>query len=149
LLPHRGSRSSVEDRQRVGAKLYRAARDPGHDPARRILCREHYRLFYQRNPTDVDVNPEAAQAIFDNARGHFGDTNVYCDAYTERNRGLDFPVQLRDGQVVSCLALSDTLRTVPVVAVEFVSIEPRLRADAEKWLRENRAQAIAPRRKEP
>src|SRR5206468_676423 len=52
-----------------------AARNPGstgHDPARRIVSREHFRLLYKRNPEDVNVNPDAAQAVFDAAKKEFG-----------------------------------------------------------------------------
>ena len=125
-----------------------AARDPqnnAHDPARRIVQREHYRLLYQRNPDDVAINPEAALAITEAARCRFGADSVQYDSYRERNRGIDFPVLTHDGRVVSCLALSDTLARVPVVAVDFVYIAPRFRDDAARWLKENLHTIIAPK----
>src|SRR5205823_1289170 len=84
----------------VMSAILEAARDhqhPGHDPARRLVDREHYRTFYQRNPDDVAVNPESAKAIFEAACRQFGDTFVHWTSYKERNRGLDFPVIARDG----------------------------------------------------
>jgi HD superfamily phosphohydrolase len=132
----------------VMAEILKASRDeqhPGHDPARRIVHRDHYRSFYQRNPDDVATNPEAARAIFEAARGKFDDTFVHYDSYKERNRGLDFPVLTRDGRIVSCLGVSDTLKNVPVVAVDYVFIAPHLRTDAEAWLKEHRQAVIAPK----
>jgi HD superfamily phosphohydrolase len=132
----------------VTAAMLRAARDPiqsGHEPARRIVRREHYRLLYQRNPDDVAINPDAANAIAEAARGRFGADSVQYDTYRERNRGLDFPVLTHDGRVVSCIALSETLKKAPVAAVDYVYIAPHRRTDAEKWLQSNRAAIIAPR----
>ena len=52
----------------VTAALRSAAFDenhPGHLHAQRIVEREHFRLIYERNPADVEINPEAGQAILD------------------------------------------------------------------------------------
>lgn len=138
---------SMTDNEVLSAILA-AAQDgqhPGHDPARRIVYREHFRSFYQRNPDDVATNPEAAKAIFEAASGKFSETFVHYDSYKERNRGIDFPVLARDGRIVSSLSLSETLKNVPVVAVDFVFIAPHLRAEAERWLQENREAIIAPK----
>src|SRR5947207_1456497 len=55
----------------VTAAFRKAAREPGsrgHESAKRIVQRDHYRLLYQRNPDDVAVNPEAARAVFEAAK---------------------------------------------------------------------------------
>jgi hypothetical protein len=121
---------------------------PGHAAAKAIVDRDHYRLVYQRNPNDVAVNPEAALEIGRKLAGLFNDTNVYYDAYKERSHQMDFPVIAHDGRVLSSLALSDTLRNLPVVAVAFVFIAPRHRKHAEQWLKENLHTAIQPSKKE-
>ena len=131
----------------VMAAVLDAARNeshPGHDPAGRIAHREHFRTLYQRNPTDVALNPGAAMAIYEAATCRFPPDNVHLDRYKERNRALDFPVLMRDDRVVSCLELSDTLKNVPIVAVECVYIAPHLRLEAEAWLQSSRAAIIAP-----
>ena len=51
----------------------------------------------------------------------------------------------RDGRIVSSLSLSETLKNVPVVAVDFVFIAPPLRTEAERWIQENRTVIIAPK----
>jgi HD superfamily phosphohydrolase len=131
----------------VMAAILHASRTPdasGHDPARRIVEHDHYRLLYQRNPDDIAQNPEAARAIFEAARSQFTDTDVYYDQYRERKRGIDFPVLAHDGRVVASLALSDVLQHVPVVAVDYVFVAPEVRDTAERWLQESRPTIIAP-----
>jgi hypothetical protein len=132
----------------VTAELLRAARDPGHaghDPARRIINREHYRLLYQRNPDDVTVNPRAAEAVARAVSGRFGVETVHPFTYAKMNRGLDFPVRLHDGRVVSCLNVSDVLKNIPVVLVDYVFIAPEDRQAAEGWLADKRREVITPK----
>jgi HD superfamily phosphohydrolase len=50
----------------VTAAILKASRDPsapGHDPARRISRREHFKLIYQRHPDDVKINKEPGKAV--------------------------------------------------------------------------------------
>jgi uncharacterized protein len=135
----------------VMAAILAAARDPrapGHDPARRIVRREHYRVLYARNPNDIAINPEAARAVFDAACARYDGTSVHYDFYREKKREIDFPVLTRDRRIVSSLALSETLNQVPVVAVDFVFIAPHLRDEALAWLERERTALIAPKREE-
>jgi HD superfamily phosphohydrolase len=149
-LPGGAFSTKIEDHlnltdNEVMAAILAAARDrthPAHDPARRIVERDHYRKVYQRNPDDVAVNPEAAQAVATNLAMNFKGTNVYYDVYKERSRPLNFPVLTPDGRVVSSLALSETLRHLPVVAVDFVFVAPEHRQEAEQWLQGNPKSAI-------
>jgi len=132
----------------VTAELLKAARDeghPGHDPARRIVNREHFRLLYQRNPQDVQKNREAGMAIFEAACARFGEAAVRYDTYKESGNGLDFPVCTKDGRIESSLAMSETLKNVPIVAVDYVFISPEHRKEAEQWLKEHRETLITPR----
>jgi HD superfamily phosphohydrolase len=120
-------------------------RAPGHDHARRIVKREHYRLLYSRNPEDVGaVNLSAAERIAAAATEKFGDAAVHFFPYKEKNRRLEFPVGLHDGRVVSCLLASDVLNQIPGVSVEFVFIAPEQRSTAETWLAKERARIVAP-----
>jgi len=109
----------------VMSALLNAARDPkssGHDPARRIVNREHFRVFYERNPDDLKRNPEAAKIIFEAAKAKFGKENVRRDQYTQRSGIFDFPVQLKGGPAVSSLSVSEPLRAIPLVAVDRIYI---------------------------
>jgi uncharacterized protein len=132
----------------ITAALLAAAYDPqnpDHVFARRIVCREHFRLLYQRNPDDVNVNPRAAEAIAEGAVQLYGRDNVHYYTYNEKTRGIDFPVLQHDGRVVSCLSVSDVLKNVPLVSVDYVFIAPKLRPSAEKWLAEKRPEILAPK----
>ncbi|PPA79863.1 MAG: hypothetical protein C00003105_00066 [ANME-2 cluster archaeon HR1] len=121
-------------------ELFKAADDVtlnGYDPARRIANREHFKLLYQRNPRDVNKNPDSAKAVFEAACDKFGVNNVRDDNYKQRGNGHEFPVITDDNQILSSLELSDTLKNVPIVAVDYVFINPDLYQDAQKWKKEN------------
>ena len=121
-------------------ELSRAARDEsfrGHDPARRIVNREHFKLLYQRNPKDFEKNPDAANAIFEAACEEYGEENVRIDLYKQSNKGHEFPVLTDDGRIVPSLELSDTLKNVPIVAVDYVFIDHEIREDARIWKKQN------------
>ncbi len=120
--------------------------DPSHRHARCIVCREHYKLLYQRNPDDQRVNTAAAAAVAEAATDLYGSESIHYFTYTEKNRGLDFPIQQRDGRVVSCLDVSDVLKNIPVVSVDFVFISPEHREKAEKWLTSKRSEVIKPKK---
>lgn len=99
------------------AALSTAAFEPtaiGHDPARRIVCREHFRVLYQRNPADESRNAHAVQTIFRAARKEFGSQHVKVDEQPAKGApSFSFPVQQRDGRVVSSLAVSEALNHLP------------------------------------
>ena len=115
-----------------------------HRHARSIVFREHFRLLYERNPEDVTVNHRAAEAVARAAADLYGPESIHYFSYSEKNRGLDFPVRQHDGRVVSCLSVSDVLKSVPVVSVDFVFVAPAHRQAAGKWLEADRAAVIAP-----
>jgi len=129
----------------VLAEMRAAAEDPahrGHEPARRIARREHFRLLYQRNPDDQGVNLKSAEMIHAHAASRFGAESVRSFRYTETSNPIEFPVLMPDGRTGSSLNTSEVLRRIPVVSVEYVFIDPAKRADAEKWLGGNRAELI-------
>jgi hypothetical protein len=46
---------------------------------------------------------------------------------------------------VASLALSEVIRQVPLVAIDYVFVAPHVRSAAEAWLREQRARVITPK----
>lgn len=130
----------------VASELSAAVRDtmhPAHIHARRVVGREHFRLLYQRNPEDQEMNRRSSQRIFDAARDRFGESEVRYDSYRQKSGGLDFPVLVKDKRIMSSLSLSDTLARVPVVATDYVFVSPGCRKKAEIWLGKNRKEIIA------
>ena len=132
----------------IATAILTAAHDmtnPGQEYARRIVCREHYRLLYQRNPDDLNVNPRASEVIAEAAVRLYGRDNVHYYRYAEKSQEIDFPVLQHDGRVVSCRSVSEVLKNVPPVSVDYVFIAPRFRESAEKWFAEKRPDILAPK----
>lgn len=133
----------------ITAALYSAARDssaPGHESARRIICREHYRVLYERRPADMQVNPEPVSSIFCAAAEEFGSECLREDKYTQKGGPYYFPVLQRDGSCASSLDLSRILKDIPVFATGYVFVDRDRQPEAEKWLDKNHAAIIKERR---
>ncbi len=134
---------SMTDNEVMSAML-RSAKDAsqlGHDPANRILTRNHFRLLYQRYP---DENVDAVRRVFEAARAHFGKEHVRYDVAKDRARPIDFPVRMKDGRIASASALSMVLNVLPVALEEYVFIAPERKAEGSKWLEKNRQQLVKP-----
>lgn len=117
---------------------------PGHEPARRILCREHFKVIYDRNPYDMDITlDKAPELVHAAAEEHFGKEKVRKDHYAPKGGAPSFPVLKRDGRVVDSIAESQTLSKLPVVAVDYVFVAPDLKGKAEQWLQKNRDDILA------
>ncbi len=130
----------------ISSELFKAVREkkhPGHEPARRIAKREHFRLLYQRNPADRKINLEASEEIFKAACEKYGESEVRYDNYTQPGGGLDFPILTRDNRIMSSLSMSETLERMPVIAIDYVFINPSIRRNAEAWLHKDRDRIIA------
>jgi HD superfamily phosphohydrolase len=133
----------------VTAALLEAAFDSskaGHMHARRIVQRDHFKVLYERNPDDVQTNPEAGTAVFGALGTQFGAEHFRHDRYHQSTGPPDFPVRLRDGQIVSSLAVSETLNHVPVVSVDHVFAERSILSEANEWLRAHRVDVVKPKR---
>lgn len=129
----------------VGAAMRAAAEDPsapGHSAAERIVRREHFRGLYQRHPADVAIDPEAGGKILNAAAARFGGQWVRRDRYSQKGFLSDFPVLMRDGSIVSSIAVSETLAHVPVISVDFVFIERTKLGEARGWLLANKNEIL-------
>ena len=112
---------------------------PGHDPARRIQTREHFRVAYSRNPDDP---PDATEAIAKATEDNLGPDNVRYGKSPRRPDPPDFPVRERGGNSVSSLALSDVLKTLPASRDEYVFVAPEIRREATVWIQNERERII-------
>ncbi|MGI6492662.1 MAG: HD domain-containing protein [Pelotomaculum sp.] len=129
----------------VLAALLEAARiedHKGHDPARRIVKREHYRKLYEKNPEDLRINPEAGRRVFEALRSQYGVEAVRADTYTAKNSAMEFPVLRSDGRIFSSYDLSETIQRLPIASFDYVFIRPDLVNDADDWLKKNRHEII-------
>ena len=129
----------------VLAALLGAARNgacKGHDPARRIINREHYRKLYEKNPEDIRINPEAGRLIFKALLMKYGDEAVRRDPYTAKNSAVEFPVLRTDGRIFSSYDLSETIQRLPIASFDYIFIRPDLAKGANEWLKKNRNDII-------
>jgi HD superfamily phosphohydrolase len=135
----------------INSAIHAAARDgaaAGHESAKRIVNHSHFKVFYERHPKDVSINPDAVNLIFKAAKQEFRDENVRCDQFTQKGSGVDFPVLMKDGKPISSLSRSGVLQDIPVVATGYVYVVPEKQEEAKKWLSHNRQQIISPPREE-
>lgn len=125
--------------------IHKAATDPsaaGHDAARRIIAREHFRIAYARRPDEVGARSLGTRAIGVAVADEFGAENVRYAASAGRGEPPDFPVLDRDGSSVSSLSLSEVLPKLPASRDEYVFVEPSLREHAKRWIAEHRQEII-------
>jgi len=108
---------------------------PGHDPARRIVRREHFRVVYQRRPEDTGG---ATKGIARAAAKEFGEELVRYGASPRRGEPPDFPVRDRDGRSVSSLSSSDVLGKLPASRDEYVFVDEPERKKAKQWIEKER-----------
>lgn len=129
----------------VTSAMYSAAFDPrrpGHVHAKRLMCREHFKLLYQRHPDDLSKNLEAVDRVYEAINGRYGAENVRRDQYPPKGGLADFPVRVKDGRIASAMSMSETLRRLPPVVLDSVYINPGLVDEAKQWLDANRDMII-------
>ncbi len=114
----------------------------GHTDAERIVRRKHFKVIYQRNPTDVRINPEAGSAIYRAAVERFGAENLRHDRYPQKGGAPDFPVLMRDERIESSLAVSATLQQLPIVITDYVFADRSIFAESVDWIVRNRQNII-------
>lgn len=149
-LPDGRFSTSVDDHlaitdNEITAAMLAAERDPsapGHDPARRILNRDHFRVAYSRKADDIGVRSLAARAIYAAAVERYGPDLVRYAASPKRPDPPGFPVLERDGTVADSLALSEIMSRLPVSRDEYVFVAPDQRRDAERWINRDREDII-------
>jgi len=136
----------------VMAAMRRASSDstlPGHEPARRIMRRQHFRMVADFNAADRDGDPTAATRLADILTEKFGKQKVKLDSYSPKSKGSRFPVLTRDGIIEWSTLLSATLNQVPTFAVEYVFVDPEIvelaRVEATSFRKELEAKRVARR----
>jgi HD superfamily phosphohydrolase len=132
----------------VAASILKAARDPtspGHDAARRIANREHFKLFYQRHPDDLKINLQPGKAVYEAAKTKFGEENVRWDYQPAKGRAPDFPVMPKEGPIASSMAMSEPLTHLPAASFDYVFVNPTLQGKARAWLDAERQEILKPK----
>ena len=143
--------------------ITQAAADPGragHDPARRIATRDHFKVAYEKRaaPKDREKNDEHplrgdtasdVEALADAAAAHFGSGLIAYGAPPSRKRPPDFAVRSRDGSTTEWASgLSDVYMTLPESPDAFVLADGEIRDDVARWLEDNREEIVEKARTE-
>jgi hypothetical protein len=141
---------AITDNEVMGAILKATGNDgaPGHESARRILDRDHFRLLYKRYPDDIKDNPEAVDKVYRAALREFGPEAIRRDRRLPTSERPDFPVLTKDRRVSSSVAMSEVLQRLPAATFDYVFIDNRKKDEGEKWLKANRDEIIRPKEKE-
>ena len=123
-------------------QAYYITNSPGHDSAKRIMGRQHFKLLYEGNSRDNRQNPEASELIYNAVAGQFGEEYIRRDLYKKENTAPIFPVLLRDGRIESSIQCSELLNNIPVPVVDYIFMEPKCVSEARVWLEQHREQII-------
>jgi uncharacterized protein len=114
---------------------------PGHDPARRIIRRQHFRVAFQPSPDDLKRSKDAARLAGEALASHFDPNLVWSDTYTPGSQSFDFSV-LMDSQIVSALSVSQVMQQVPAVFVNRVYAAPEILSPAKAWAKNHIAEVF-------
>ena len=135
----------------IMSALWKAANEkdkPEYIHARRIVCRDHFKTLYERNPKDLEINADAGRSVFEAAKREFGVENFRHDSYGQKSNSSDFPVLRRDGRIESSLVISETLKNVPIVAIDYVFAKRSCIEAAQEWLKRNHDDIVKPERED-
>ena len=110
-----------------------AKNERGHAHARRIVRREHFKLAYRIKPEDMKINLQSGKQIFESLESEFGEELFRYDHYRQKNNAVDFPLRMSDGDIVSSLSLSTTLKNIPTVVVDHVYADRSCVDEARNW----------------
>lgn len=113
----------------------------GHEDAKRIECRNHFRrvCWVTSEERNATVG-KALDFLYDAGVQKWTAKNVRkCKAH--KGTGLiDFPVMQEDSgsQTASALAMLPLLNNFPPAEAEFIFVEPAIAPQAERWFQDNR-----------
>ena len=112
--------------------------NPSHIHAKRIDSRNHFKVFYERVPSDRERNPDVMNLLSRAACQEFGNENIRSDVFTAKGGLNNFPVKVFDNEIASSLAISKTLRDLPEAVAGYIYVEHSLRSKAKEWLLEKK-----------
>jgi HD superfamily phosphohydrolase len=120
---------------------------PGHDPARRLVGRGHFKVAYSLLLPDARLDADVVETVYRAACEEFGGDKVRMKMGRDTNKTIDFPVQTSE-RVDLASNLSDVLQQLPVVASGYVYVERELLEKAKTWLATHRGEIIKPLRED-
>ena len=115
----------------------------GHDPARRILNREHFKVLYDYNPGDIKLNSDCGNLIFAAAVDKFGAASIRRYQGKISGQEINFPIRQKNGTTASALSVSSVLTKLPSEIIDIIFVVPEKRDSAIKWLNQNKQQILS------
>ena len=106
-----------------------------HNEAKRIIERDHFKLFYSGKEYDLQKNPKATDLVFEKAKEDFGLEKIRRDKYPPKKAADVFPVYLREGRIIPSIERSSILSQIPIASFDYLFIEPSQIKSAETWLK--------------
>ena len=116
------------------AEACRQAGAPGHDAAKCVLTRRHFRRIYEENYKDRMKNLQAFDLVKTALEARYGTNRVKWKRIAQKRQGKQFPVLLSSGDVENSINLSETLGNIPVVSSAILFVDPEIRDEAISWL---------------
>jgi uncharacterized protein len=128
---------------------------PAHDPARRIVTRDHFKVAYEKRAApkggeagDGEIQGDTSadvQALTRAAQQHFAPDLVAYGAPPQKKKPPDFAVRVRGERFESVWAsgLSDVLRRLPESPDEYVLADGEIRDEVRRWLEAERGSILA------
>jgi HD superfamily phosphohydrolase len=106
----------------------------GHDPARRIVDRDHYKRLHEFPPDQATRNPLLPQQMKAALAEKFGEENFVFHEYQEKKKPQRFSVRLKNGEIGSSLVHSLVLRNYPTLTLDFILVESGIRSQAKEFI---------------
>ncbi len=116
---------------------------PGHEAAKRIVRRDHFKRLYDPTPDELELCLEPAEAVYAAAREEFGEESLHLERYKKEGKAPGFPVLAFDGQVVHSHKRSEVLQHIPKTSINCVFICSDLYEVGKRWLEGNRTEVIS------
>lgn len=130
----------------VNAAMATACRDKGavgHNFAKCVLSRRHFRKMYEENFKDRMKNLQSFDLIRDAAEARYGNERVKSKRISQKRQGKQFPVLTSLGDVENSINLSETLGNIPVVSSAILFVDPEIRDEAISWLSTQRGAILS------
>ncbi len=130
----------------VNAAMAKAARDvnaSGHEAARCVLTRGHFRRIYEENFRDRQRNLQSFDLVKAALENKYGTARIKSKRIAQKKQGKQFPVLMSSGLVENSINLSATLESIPVVSSAILFVHPEIRDEAASWLRTSLERILA------
>jgi HD superfamily phosphohydrolase len=115
---------------------YYDSKSKAHKEAKRMIERDHFKLFYSSNQFYLQKNPRVTDIVFEKAKEVFGEERIRRDKYPPKKAADIFPVYLREGRIIPSIERSSTLSQIPIANFDYLFVEPNQIKKANEWLKD-------------